>query len=301
MLSRTSLPALLVGFFCLTSLALLATPPRKPPRGPHQEPLLPRQELLYTVGRGHLQLVADYYWLQLIQATGSARNATEYRDIYAFADLTTDLDEKFSFVYPFAAGVMPTNIGRETWVNTEESTRILRKGLPLFPNSLEMNVLLAYNLSTYHKQYKEAAQVLEHASKLPGAPEYLAPLATRLYAQSGEVDAGLALAHSLAEAAEDPSTRETYLQRIRDLEMEAELRRVDAAIGEYRQQFGVAPEDIQTLLWLGFLKEPPHDPQGGGFFIGAYDERAYSETQNRRLEIFTPNNRGYQWTQQVEQ
>jgi hypothetical protein len=294
MLSRTSLPALLVGLLSLTSLALLATPPRQPPRGPHQEPLLPRYELLYLAGRGHLELVADYFWIQLIQTTGSARKAEEYRDVYSYADLTTDLDPKFSSVYPFAAGVLPTNLGRETWVNTEESTRLLRKGLPLFPDSLPLNVLLAYNLSTFHKQYKEAAQVLERASKLPGAPSYLPALATRLYAQSGEVNAGLALARSMADSAEDPATRETFLQRVRDLEIEAELRRVDAAIGEYRQQFGVAPPDIETLLWLGLLEEPPKDPQGGGFFIG-YDERAYSETQNRRLEIFTPDNRGYQW------
>ncbi|HEX8433825.1 hypothetical protein [Archangium sp.] len=245
-------------------------------------------------GRGHLQMVADYFWLQVIQATGSAQKAEEYRDVYGYADLTTDLDPKFAFVYPFAAGVLPTNLGRETWVNTEQSTRLLRKGLPLFPDDLEMNVLLAYNLSTYHQQYKEAAQVLEHASKLPGAPAYLPALATRLYAQSGEVNAGLALARSLADSAEDPATRETFLQRIRDLELEAELRRVDAAIGEYRQQFGVAPPDVDTLLWLGFLDPPPQDPQGGGFVIG-YDERSYSETQNRRLEIFTPYDRGYQW------
>jgi hypothetical protein len=249
---------------------------------------------MYLAGRGHLQLVADYFWLQVIQATGSARKAEEYRDVYAYADLTTDLDPKFSTVYPFAAGVLPTNLGRETWVNTEESTRLLRKGLPLFPDSLEMNVLLAYNLSSFHGEYKEAAQVLEHASKLPGAPDYLPALATRLYGQAGDVNAGLALARSLADSAQDEATRETFLQRVRDLEIEGELRRVDAAIGEYRQQFGVAPPDIQTLLWLGFLQEPPNDPQGGGFFIG-YDERSYSETQNRRLEIFTPNNRGVHW------
>lgn len=298
MSSRNSLPALLVGFFCLTSLFLLATPPRKPPRGPHQEPLLPRQEVLRLVGRGHLQLVADYFWLQLIQATGAARKAEEYRDVYPYAELVTDLDPKFASVYSFAAGVLPTNLGRETWVNTQESTRILRKGLPLFPDDLEMNVLLAYNLSAFHKEYREAAQVLERASKLPGAPSYLPALATRLYAQSGAVDAGLALARSLADSAEDPGTRELFIQRVRDLEMEGELRRVDDAIGEFRERFGVAPPDIETLLWLGLLDEPPQDPQGGGFFIG-YDGRAYSETQQRRLEIFTPDDRGYHWQSQV--
>ena len=137
----------------------------------------------------------------------------------------------------------------------------MRKGLKLFPNDIKMNLLLAYNLSAFHKQYREAAEVLERASSLPDAPPYLPALATRLYAQAGNVNAGLALARSLAESAEDEETRETFKQRVRDLEMEGELRRVDAAIADCRQAFGAAPPDLDTLSWLGFLKEPPGIPR----------------------------------------
>ncbi|WP_257459872.1 tetratricopeptide repeat protein [Archangium lipolyticum] len=294
MRTRAPLLPLIVGVICLGAVAVLAAPPRKPPRGPHQEPMLPRKEVLQVVGRSQLPLLVDYLWIQLLQETGRARTAEEYLDIYPYADLITDLDPQFDTVYRFAGSALPTNLGRETWVNTEESTRLLRKGLPLFPDDVRLLMLLAYNLSTFHKQYREAAQVLEQASKLPGAPEYLSALATRLYAQSGEVEAGMALAQSLVESAEDEETRAAFEQRIRDLEMEAQLQRVDKAIATFRENFGVAPPDIQTLLWLGFLDRPPHDPAGGGFFLG-YDERAYSETQRRRLEIFTPGDRGYQW------
>ncbi|AKJ06658.1 Hypothetical protein AA314_08284 [Archangium gephyra] len=251
------------------------------------------------VGRGYLELVADYFWLQTIQATGRAVVAEEYGDIYPYAELTTDLDPKFGLVYVFAGGALPTNTGREIWANTDESTRLLRKGLKMFPDDLKMHMLLAYNLSAFHKQYQEAAQVLERASRLPGAPSYLPALATRLYAQSGSVDAGLALARSLADAADDEETRELFKQRVRELELEGELRHVEASIDRFRQEFGTAPPDVETLLWLGFLDRPPYDPQGGGFFIGA-DERAYSQTQQRRLEIFTPDNRGYQWAMPME-
>jgi hypothetical protein len=278
----------------LGALVLLAAPPRKPPRGPHQEPLLPRRELLQVMGQGYLPVIVDYLWIQLIQATGRANKAEEYHDIYPYAELITELDPRFDIVYRFAGSSLPTNLGRETWVNTEESTRIVRKGLKLFPEDLQLNILLAYNLSTFHQEYREAAQVLERAARLPNAPDYLPSLATRLYAQSGEVESGLTLAYSLAESTEDEQLRATFERRILELQMEAELQRVDRSIDAFRQQFGVAPPDIDTLLWLGFLDRPPEDPQGGGFFIG-YDERAYSETQKRRLEIFTPDNRGYQW------
>ncbi len=295
MRSRVSIFAGIVGIVSLGVLVLFAEPPRKPPRGPHQEPLLPRKEVLQVAARGYLPLAVDYLWIQLIQATGRARKAEEYRDVYPYAELITDLDPRFDIVYRFAGSTLPTNLGRETWVNTEESTRIIRKGLPLFPDDLRLNILLAYNLSTFHKQYREAAQVLEKASKLPDAPEYLPALATRLYAQSGAVDSGLALARSLADAAEDEATRATFLQRVRDLEIEAELQRVDKAIAVFQEHFGVHPPDITTLLWLGYLDKPPYDPEGRGFYI-SYDGRAQSETQRRRLEIFTAEKRSFHWS-----
>lgn len=295
MRSRVSLSAVIVGIFSLGALVLLAAPPRPPPRGPHQEPLLPRKEVLQVAGRGYLPLVVDYLWIQLIQATGRARKAEEYRDVYPYADLITDLDPQFDVVYRFAGSTLPTNLGRETWVNTEESTRIIRKGLPLFPDDLRLNILLAYNLSTFHKQYREAAQVLEKASRLPDAPAYLPALATRLYAQSGAVDSGLELARSLAESAEDEETRAAFMQRVRDLEIEAELQHVDKSIAVFQEHYGVAPPDITTLLWMGYLDKPPYDPEGGGFYI-SYDGRAQSETQRHRLEIFTPERRSFHWS-----
>ncbi|MET0403436.1 MAG: hypothetical protein ABW123_13570 [Cystobacter sp.] len=287
MKSRPPLAAAVTGLCGLLALLLLTAPPRRPPRGPHQEALLPRSDVLRVAGHGYIQLMADYLWIQLVQTAGRALTAEEYRDLYPYAQLITDLDPMFDMVYRFAAGALPTNLGRENWVNTKESTLLLRKGLRLFPNDLKMNILLAYNLSTFEQDYREAAQVAEKASKLPGAPAYLPQLATRLYAQAGSVDAGLALAQSLRDSAEDEATRQLFEQRIQDLLMEAELQRVDAATARFRDAFGVAPPDVDTLSWLGFLDVPPNDPQGGGFFIGS-DGRAYSRSQQRRLEIFKP-------------
>jgi hypothetical protein len=101
------------------------------------------------------------------------------------------------------------------------------------------------------------------------------------------------------DSAEDETTRQLFEQRIRDLKLEAELRRVDDAIARFRETFGAPPPDLDTLSWLGFLPVPPHDPEGGGFFIGP-DGRAYSKSQERRLELFTPFNRGAGWSAPAE-
>src|SRR5687767_7134254 len=112
----------------LGTVVSLSAPPREPPRGPYQAPLLPRIELLRVLGAGNVSLVADYYWLQAIQATGKAGTSTEatrYLDLFYYADLVTDLDPKFHKVYTFSGNTIPTNLGRETWVNTAEARKIL--------------------------------------------------------------------------------------------------------------------------------------------------------------------------------
>src|SRR5215469_11271574 len=99
----------------------------------HEPPLLPRPELLTVLGNAHRHMLADYYWVLTTEATGRAWTRDEYRDIYDYAQLVTDLDPQFRPIYVFAGASIPFNLGRETWVNTDESTKILTKGFGLFP------------------------------------------------------------------------------------------------------------------------------------------------------------------------
>ena len=162
-----------LGFILISSIlavAVLARPPSKVARTEHERPLLPRKELLQIVAAAYRPLVADYFWIQTLQATGKATNRYEYRDIYDYADMVTDIDPLFQYVYGFAGTAVTFNLGRETWVNTEESTRILQKGLRQFPQDVYMRILLAFNYSYFHYEPLRAARLLEETSRLPGHP-----------------------------------------------------------------------------------------------------------------------------------
>ena len=278
---------LLVLLPCLTGVVALSRPPTRPPAVEHRPPLLPRKELLLVLGAGYKHILADYYWILTAHATGMARTNEEYLDVYYLADLATDLDPLFRHVYAFAGVVVPFNFGRETWVNTRESSLILRKGLDQFPQDVYMRIVLAYNLSYFEKEYRAAAQILEETSRLPGAPAYLPQLATRLYAQAGEVDMGLALAESLAAAAPDQETREAFEHRILELKLERELQAAERAAAAFQARAGRAPRDIAELVSAGDLPSLPVDPLGGDIFLGS-DGKAYSTAQNRRLKMYDP-------------
>jgi tetratricopeptide (TPR) repeat protein len=266
-------------------VAALSGPPARSKRE-HESPLLPRPELLRVLGNAQRHMLADYYWVLTTEATGRASSRHEYRDIADYAEIVSELDPKFRYIYVFAGVSVPYNLGRETWVNTEESTRILSKGFLLFPDYVYLRILLAYNLSYFHQRYKQAADVLRDTLELPRAPSYLSALATRLYAQAGAIDAGLSLAQSLFQNAPDPSTREAFERRTKELLLERELQRMDKAVEAFRKQKGRLPATALELISAGVIHEIPSDPLGGTIVIGS-DGRSYSTVaENRRLEVF---------------
>lgn len=271
----------------VAAIGVFSTAPVKSGQRIHQPPLLPRAGFVRAIAAGHRQMAADYYWLQTIQATGQAGTAEEYRDIYDYANLVTDIDPDWERVYVFSAPSVTYNRGREQWVNTDESTKLLEKGLGRFPQHLLLRILYAYNLSFFHKEYVKAAQQLELAAKLPGAPPYIPSLITRLYAQAGDIDSGLAFAQTLIDTTEDPETRATFEHRILELNLERSLRDVDQAIARFRAREGRAPKDLDELVARGDLSEKPEDPLGGTIVIGE-DGRASSTAQGRRLHLFLP-------------
>lgn len=229
-----------------------------------------------------LHLVTDYYWIQTIQAVGVAATPEQYRDIYDYADLVTDLDPSFRQVYPFTGAVIAVPLGGGRWANTRESTLILEKGLKHDPNNIYLRILLSYNLTLFQRDYQRAAKLLEETARLPGAPRHVAGLATRLYAQAGDFDAGLALAASLAESAEEPEMRELFERRVLEVQLERVLERVDKAVEAWRQREGRPPPDVRALVVAGLLPSLPEDPLGGSIVL---DEtgRARSTAQEKRL------------------
>jgi hypothetical protein len=280
-----------LGLFALiVSVALVVATlarPERPVRGKHAPPLLPRAWLLKIAGRAFIPLISDYYWLQTIQATGKAWTADEYRDVADYAQLVTDLDPDFAYVYQFGGVVVPYNTGREHWVNTAQSSALFEKGIARFPGWVFLRTLLAYNYSVFDHDYTRAARLLEETSKLPGAPEYLPYLATRLYAQAGSFDAAGAFASQLAASSADPETRAAFEHRVLEIRLERILQSVDRAVDAFRTQRGTAPRDIQELVSAGLLAGPPEDPLGGSIYLGA-DGRAYATSQDHRLEAYDP-------------
>ncbi|RKH11134.1 pilus assembly protein PilG [Corallococcus sp. CA053C] len=267
----------------LLLVALLSAPP-SPVRKQGGGALLPRPGLLKTLFRAQQGLVTDYFWVLMLNRIGTAAQPSEYRDVYDYAELVTDLDPLFPQAYLYGGITLPVHLGKGQYINTAESSALLRKGLHHLPGNERIAFQLAYNLMFFEKKYKEAADIIQELSKRPDAPEWYTALATRLYAQSGDFDTGLSLSMALRDGSEDPETRAFYEVRVREILQERMLRSIDEAIARYRTREGKLPASLPVLVSAGDLPRLPEDPLGGRLFLGE-DGRAYSDAVRFRMEL----------------
>jgi len=279
-----------IALLALVTCILLSQPPKRPITGAASGVVALNPQLLRIVWAGYRAAAADFYWVRTVEQIGVASTADEYRDVGVWANIATDLDPKFRIVYQFAGVAMPINIGRNIWVNGDESTAILKKGLVEFPDNFNLQYLLAHNLIFYSHDYATAGELLRKMSTRPGAPRFLGPLATRVMAQGGEIDAAIDFARSGLESAESDDTKETFKHRIKQLETERVLQEVDRAVAAFREKENRLPTGIAELLTQGSLQNIPSDPSGGQLYLDRIG-RARGTSEARRLEIITPESK----------
>lgn len=224
---------------------------------------------------GFASAAADLNYLEAIQvfgdtahtrATGAARERRN-RAIARLLERTTDLDPRFDFAYIFAGMSIPTLTADGDVQNLEEATRLLEKGVRNGGSDWRIPFHLAFLRGAYAQDYARAATAMAEAARRPGHPTYLPFLATRLAAHGGEVDTGLALARSMLEHSETDEQREQLVARIKLLEMERDLRALEAAVAAYRARRGVVPTDVAALAADGLLPAVPVEPHGGRYEI----------------------------------
>ena len=236
-------PAALGAGLCLAgAVALHAAQDRWP------APAVDRPELLYVSSPaamkrallGYDAFAADVYWIRALQHFGSERlsppgHARTYSLLYPLLDLTTTLDPYFSIAYRFGAIFLgepyPGGPGRP-----DLAIALLEKGIAAQPGKWQYLQDLGFVYYWHLRDHKTAAATFEAASQMPGAPNWLRPLAAVTLAEGGERDASRALWQQLAKA-EEPWLRDSARLRLAQLD----AMDVMSAWARFRRERGVTP------------------------------------------------------------
>lgn len=242
---------------------------------------LPQGEYLKAAVLGYEHFVADFLWLQAIQAMGERKVTDEAGQwIYHALDVITTLDPLFVRVYA-AGGIALTTLV----TMPEESNRLLQKGMSHNPDVWELPFLLGFNYYFELHDDLRAAEYIARASRLPKAPAYLAPFAARLYVSARDPeDAVVFLAQVYAQTI-DENMKRVLERRLKEVMVERDLQLLEEAISRYRARNKRAPEHLEDLVRSGLLRELPREPFGGHYLHDPLTGTVRSSEVKERLQM----------------
>jgi hypothetical protein len=126
--------------------------------------------------------------------------------------------------------------------------QLLARGISYHPLDWRNRYHLGFNHFFYLEENLIAADFLEGAIDLEGAPHYLAPLVARLRSSEGGLQvAGLFLAR-MAETTDDEFKKAEYLKALDEIQIEERARFLDAAREEYWRRNAREIERVSDLL-----------------------------------------------------
>jgi len=132
---------------------------------------------------------------------------------------------------------------------------------------------------------EEGGMALLRAARIPGGPEYLPMLASRMLSEGNRPATALAFLQEMTQRETDPRRKASLEERIRRVEVERDLQLLEGAITEYTSRFGGPPSGLSELVRNGVLARIPEEPYGGRYHLTP-DGRVWSDRAPReRLKV----------------
>lgn len=214
-------------------------------------------------------LAADVYWIRAVVYYGGQRRAEgtpNYDQLYPLLNLVTTLDPRFRVAYRFGAIFLteayPNGPGRP-----DQAIALLQRGLEHDPNAWEYMHDIAFVYYWWLHDYETAASWFDRAGDLPGAPEWLKPLAAATLAEGGSRETSRQMWRQMAENGDVEWIRRSAEHRLLQLDALDAIDRIDVVLRRFAERHGRPAAGWEEVIASERLRGVPLDPSGTPFVI----------------------------------
>lgn len=228
-------------------------------------------------------LAADVYWLRTIQHFGgdrlTHRRERPFELLQPLLDLTTDLDPNFVAAYRFGAiflsEPLPGGPGRP-----DQAIQLLEKGLRAHQEKWQYAQDIGF-VYLWHKQdAATAATWFRRASEMPGAPNWLGPVAATTMSGADREVAGAWL-RDLVEHSPEAWVRRIAEQRLTQLTAMEQIDQLEAMVAVVQKKLQRNPVGWADFVAAGLLTGEPLDPSGAPYVYFPASGRVRLHPQSR--------------------
>jgi len=190
-------------------------------------------------------ILADYHWLEAVQVVGGspAVDREEATHLGRLIDVVTTLNPHVDHPYRFAAIWLTHDQAQ-----VREGIRLLERATRFHPEDWRNHFYLGFSRFFYLGEFELAAESLERAMRLPGAPTYLPRLVARLKAQSNDLEVAEVFLREMLRNTADPDDQARIQIALDEIELEYKARHLDRARRAYRKIVGHDIASVRDLI-----------------------------------------------------
>lgn len=229
-----------------------------------QDTLYLTSSTLRRISFGYTELMADIYWLRVLQYFGSTKQVEQDADLlYHYFDIITDLDPKFLNAYryggTFLADEPPIGLG-----SVDLGIKLMDKGRENLPDNYQIPMEEAFLFLLYAKDYEKAAELFDIASEQPGISDYrrsiFKGMAALAHTRGGDRELARQVWTYIYENSDNEGRRNFAFENIKELNTRDIEDKLTEALFIFKDRYGRFPQRLAGLQRAGIVKYIPEDP-----------------------------------------
>lgn len=214
-------------------------------------------------------LVADVYWIRAVVYFGGERRSQRvksYDQLFPLLDLVTSLDPHFRVAYRFGAIFLaeppPGGPGR-----ADQAIQLLQKGLAQDPRRWEYAQDIGFVNYWWVRDYAKAAEWFKRGADIPGAAEWLGPLAAVTLAEGGSRASSRRLWTELRNNTDMDWIRSSANHRLQQLDAMDAIDELNRSSQRFIARHGRPPANWHDLAVDQRWRVLPADPTGTSYVL----------------------------------
>lgn len=242
---------------------------------------VPSAEILKLVAGDQKTFIAELSIVKLIFYFGSLVEEwkkkimipPEYYNMFKTAQTAVKLDPYNMDAYYFSEAAFTWEVGHAADVN-----KMLIYGMKFRSWDWYLPYFVGFNSAYFLKDFNTAPIYMKKAAELSGN-QLFTQLSARYFYESDKNKLAIDFLKNMIAKENDKKIKNAYSLRLAAIE---HTLRIETAIEKYKEKFKRSPKNLNQLVLSRILKEIPHDPYGGKFFL---DEKGKVRSSSNFIKV----------------
>jgi hypothetical protein len=223
-------------------------------------------KMVQRASLGFSGLMACIYWTRTVQYFGHRHFNLEhsYNELAPLLEITAALDPHLLPAYQFGASFLapapPNGAGQP-----DRAVQLMRYGIEHNPGNWHLYYDLGFVYYTELHDFKNAGEIFNEGSKIPGAHPFMKILAANMAEHAQDFNTARLLWSAAYESSQESNIRQNALEHLRSIQVDEDVMNLQNAVTRFVDANGRIPASLWEVVNAEHWRGIPVDPDGNPY------------------------------------